>query len=174
MDSEYKNTYFDGTVPEFATVLFLEIEGVLNSRNYLSENPDVIEQLHEAKNPADIEDPAKLFDPATIAVLNRIIEDVDPTVVLTASWRQHFTRGEIESFLRERGYEGRIDATIREGDQINPEKNELIMWSEQETDPDQFLVVDTRDLRGIQNLHRVDPSTGLTTEDADTIIDHFS
>lgn len=174
MDDGFSHTRFNGQEPSFNRVLFLELEGVLNSQSYFSSNPDIVEEeLQPANDPGDIDNPPRLFDPDAIDVLNKIIDRINPTVILTSSWRKHFSIDELGSCLSSRGYEGTLHATIQQGNKLNSDKNEMIMWSEQETNPDQFLVLDTYDLRGIDNLIVVDPDTGLTEENVDQAIDHF-
>lgn len=173
MDAYYEYTAFREEEPPFERVLFLEVEGVLNSETYFRNNPEVLEALRGVENPGRIERPATLFDPEAVGVLDDVVASIDPTVVLTSSWREYYSLSDFEVFFRERGYTGDLDAVIQEGDQINPSKNELIMWCEDETEPDEFLVLDTRELRGIDNQLVVDSAIGLTPEDGRGIVDHF-
>lgn len=173
MYTDYEYTHFVGDEPDFERELFLEIEGVLNSESYFRNNPDLIERLREIDNPGQIESPASLLDPDAVEVLADVVEAVGPTVVLTSIWREYYSLAEVESFLRERGYTGDLDAFVQEGDQIDPSKNEIIMWCEDETDPMEFLVVDPAPLRGIDNQLLVDSTEGLTAEDGRAIVEHF-
>lgn len=173
MNTDYEYTRFRGDEPDFERVLFLELEGILNSETYFRKNPEVLDALRGVENPGRIERPATLFDPEAAGVLDDVVAAVDPTVVLTSSWREYYSLSDFEGFLRERGYTGGLDAVIREGDQINPSKNELIMWCEDETAPDEFLVLDTKKLRGIDRQLVVDSTTGLTSEDGRAVVDHF-
>jgi hypothetical protein len=173
MFDDYKHTHFEGSEPAFNRILFLEIEGVLNSECYFQNNPGVIEEIKGTDSPAQIENPPRLIDPSTIHILNEIMQQIQPTLILTSIWRKHFSLREIESFLEELDFEGTLDAAIWQGDELNSEKNEIIMWCEQETDPEEFLVLDTQDLLGIDNLYTIDPTTGLTDENLNPILDHF-
>lgn len=173
MYEDYDYTRFEGLESDLQQVIYLELEGVLNSSSYFQNHPDVLEELQNAESPGEISDPSTLFDPGAVGVLNQVEETIDPTIVLTSSWRDHFGLPALESFLEQNGFTGSIDAVILQGDQLNTGKNEIIMWSEQELEPDQFLVIDSRELRGIENLYIVDSQTGLTDHDADRIIEHF-
>ncbi|MFB6344941.1 MAG: HAD domain-containing protein [bacterium] len=172
---KYDFTYFRGSEPAFDKVIYFDIDGVLNSDRYFSANPDVVEeQLKGVEDPGGIDQPADLIDPEAITQLNRVVKNLEPTVVLTSTWRRHYSLREIDQFLAERGFQGTLDAGIREGPQISPEKNELILWSEQEVDPESFLVLDNRELLGIDNQVLIDSATGLTDSDTEDILLHFN
>jgi hypothetical protein len=86
-------------------IIFLDIDGVLNSDHYIAER--------EASPTAELWTSADL-DPTAIRALNAIIVRTGAKVVVSSSWRHHHTLDELTTILRERGFVGDlIDATPR-------------------------------------------------------------
>jgi hypothetical protein len=82
----------EGGVAVMMGVLFLDIDGVLNSTAYWwREGQDV--PMGQAG----------AIDPAAVARLNRIIEATGAVVVLSSSWRRQGVR-RVEAMLRTRGF----------------------------------------------------------------------
>ena len=83
-------------------VIFLDFDGVLNSRHFVS---------HEGGTFRD------RLDPKAILRLNRIVRKVPGVkVVISSTWRLLHTLEWLQKFLKEQGFEGEvIDATPRAG-----------------------------------------------------------
>lgn len=88
-------------------VLFLDVDGVLNSVLYLQQAENM---NHAEPNwaPGMRYDPALMIDPTLVARLNAIIEGLDVDVVLSSSWRWAFSIEQMRSFLTRRGFAGRL------------------------------------------------------------------
>lgn len=84
-------------------VLFLDVDGILNSRAFL------IAQAGERKilNITDF-DPRSHLDPVRIARLNEIVRRAGCEVVVSSSWRHPYDKATLLGYLRERGYGGDI------------------------------------------------------------------
>lgn len=128
-------------------VLFLDIDGVLNSTDYLRASGGLVIV------PFD-HDPAGRIDPDRVARLNRIVEGIGVDVVLSSSWRAGFTLGEVQRFLRARGFAGRLhDKTPRLS--ANERHVEIKRWlSQQCPDVERFVVLDDDPGAGVGLGHR--------------------
>jgi hypothetical protein len=84
-----------------APVLFLDIDGVLNSARWFSARggPDTPDGLTREEHQ---------IDPAAVAVLNRILDATGAKVVVSSTWRLLHTPAAIHRILRRRGFAGKI------------------------------------------------------------------
>lgn len=82
-------------------ILFLDIDGVLNSRAWWDSK--------RAGGIVLVDKPADKFDPAAVARLNRIVLSVRCRVVLSSSWRHDAPLLNIENWLRSVGFVGALD-----------------------------------------------------------------
>lgn len=87
-------------------ILFLDIDGVLNSEPWLSRYP--------GRTLALPSDAAELLDPAAVALLEQIRGATGCRVVLSSSWRLQLPLPAIEGLLRAAGFRGElVDRTPR-------------------------------------------------------------
>lgn len=82
-----------------APVLFLDIDGVLNSEAFFARQ--------RGRGLTIISSKPELIDPAAVTHLNRIVRETGCLVVLSSSWRLH-NLGDVIEWLRVRGFEGTI------------------------------------------------------------------
>jgi hypothetical protein len=87
------------------SVLFLDVDGVLNSHNYWT--------TLEGRRSAVVETEASLqeyaqgmIDPDAVAELNRIVKATGAVVVLSSSWRHAHSMTHMNRMLQFRGFEG--------------------------------------------------------------------
>lgn len=80
-------------------IIFLDIDGVLNSGDFLW--TDEHQKLDKSKN-------ENWFDPAAVARLNRIIEATGAECVLSSTWRILHTIEEVEGFMKAAGFVGEL------------------------------------------------------------------
>lgn len=73
-------------------IIFLDIDGVLNSHKYWVENPD-----REKSRLGDL-------DPSAIETLNRIVERTGAKIVLSSTWRKVWSVDEVSEMFKSRGY----------------------------------------------------------------------
>jgi hypothetical protein len=66
-------------------VLFLDIDGVLNSRKYFAMGVPVNDRIYLADN-----DYARMIDPEAVELLNEVIDRTGARIVVSSSWRQAF------------------------------------------------------------------------------------
>jgi hypothetical protein len=81
-------------------ILFLDIDGVLNSQPWLSRYP--------GRTLALPSDAAELLDPAAVALLEQIRGATGCRVVLSSSWRLRLPLPAIEGLLRAAGFRGEL------------------------------------------------------------------
>ena len=144
-------------------IVFLDIDGVLNSDGYVSTRPQVSDELWT------IED----IDPKNIATLNTLVAVTSAQFVLSSSWRHHHTLAEMQALLEMRGFSGTlIGATPRLFGETRGA--EIRTWLQvQPSPPHAFAVLD--DEPPSDNLGhvwiRTDPLVGLTVSDVQRLIE---
>lgn len=79
-----------------APIVFLDIDGVLNSSAFFIQSPD-----HE-----DTE--AGAIDPAAVRRLNRLLASTGAVVVVSSSWRYDRTVEDLQRLLEVRGFVGQV------------------------------------------------------------------
>ena len=141
-------------------VIFLDIDGVLNSRDY---------DARCALTGGDLMRP----DPKLVVRLLAAIQPFDAKIVLTSSWRLDRTiKWPFPVY----------DVTPR-GDAFGTRAEEIDAWLADDTpclmraDVETFVILDDEPDAGITHPDRfiqTDPRTGLTTEDADRIAGLFT
>lgn len=89
-------------------VLFLDIDGVLNSSAYLLALAKADPGVKVVDGGWDFTDH---LDPARVMKLNAIVDATSCNVVLSSSWRCMRSIGEVQRMLRHRGYTGRLSST---------------------------------------------------------------
>lgn len=153
-------------------VLFLDFDGVLNSERYCRFHPEL---------------EGAVFDPVCMLRLRRIVEATGAKIVLSTSWREHWspedsecdnTGLEINQAFAEQGLSvyGKT-GVYRIGEfRRNPDVervHEILDWLSEHPDVERYVVLDDRDLTasGLPEGHMVKTSGrvgGLTDADADT------
>lgn len=113
------------------SVLFLDIDGVLNSTSYWH---DAGEKLPMGK--------AGAIDPQAVARLNQIVQSTNCMVVLSSSWRSQGYE-HVDKMLQERGFKWRLihQTPVKEG---CPRCAEIDEWLSLNADlwGDRFVVLD--------------------------------
>ena len=136
-------------------VLFLDIDGVLNSREY---------DARCAMTGGDLMQP----DPRLVVRLMGIVQETDAKIVLTTSWRL------------DKSIEWPFpvyDRTPR-GDAFGCRAEEIKAWLvENHGDYADFVIIDDEPDAGVgfsEHFVQTNPQTGLTAEDAATIVGLFT
>ena len=81
-------------------ILFLDIDGVLNSSDY---------RVHRyIGRTAEVTWDQAQIDPVAILILNRIIETTGCFIVICSAWRTLHSRIELQEILTARGFRGKI------------------------------------------------------------------
>lgn len=75
------------------TILFLDIDGVLNSHNYFDFSNERLLYAWE------------MIDPSNVSILNKVVRETSCDVVLSSMWRLDYPLEEVEKYLKIRGAE---------------------------------------------------------------------
>lgn len=84
-------------------IIFLDIDGVLNSQNWYEYRYENIDMKLVSDNYPDYE-----IDPGAIKQLNRIIAETEAKVVISSTWRHGRTIQELQTLLEKCGFVGEI------------------------------------------------------------------
>ena len=78
-------------------IIFLDIDGVLNSRPYLIASHDPFGRSDE-----------ECIDVKAVMRLNDIVRQTDAKVVISSTWRLNWSPEEIETMMKKRGFIGKV------------------------------------------------------------------
>lgn len=141
-------------------VIFLDIDGVLNSGPYT----DAMKQDPNFKpRELSMEWWAEGLDPAAVKLLNSLVERTGAKVVVSSTWRLHTTVGWLQRVLRMRGYEHRVHGMTERF--VGRDRSYEIMRWLATTKAEQFVVLDDKreaDIAG--HFVKTDSEVGLTEE----------
>ncbi len=165
-------------------VLFLDIDGVLNSGNHFNVIVLAKEKgehhISEGKVPDDLKHNATHLDPDAIQLLNRIVEEANCEIVISSSWRKLFHIGEICTMLNASGFlhSDRIIGKTPVSKTTFLRGGEIRIWLDAFGDGvNNFVIVDDdSDMLPEQfpRFVKTDFEEGLTPERADKIIELFN
>lgn len=155
-------------------VIFLDMDGVLNSAHYL-----YVEHRRSRGQRAEGRDWAEMIDPKMVARLNRIIERTGAKAVLSSSWRIVFaeTMDEFREILRGRGFAGEvIDRTpiaSEMGGTCTGVRGVEVAWWLGRAEVSSFVILDdSDDFPGLEDrLVRTSWAHGLTDEHVDRAVE---
>ena len=170
-------------------VLFLDIDGVLNSENWFAYRIYCVKNnmVNILMNFIDTDDrnikhKLTMLDDRAIANLNRIVEETDCKVVLSSSWRSSIESENIftQNLLKLKGFKYEFydvtprlwfsDFSIRRGEEIK-------FWLDKESEKheiESFVILDDdSDIlpEQMNNFIHVDGQVGLTDRDVLTAIE---
>ena len=142
-------------------VVFLDIDGVLNSTGFLL----------EARKKSFFEKDVDEIDPTRVALLNKIVEQTGAVIVISSSWRNILCLADLRELLRRRGFTGKVisqtpslnfPGRVR-GDEIQAFLDERRGWRPVLD----FVILDDDSDMGELSFYLVktDPAVGLTEAD---------
>lgn len=85
-------------------LIFLDIDGVLNSARWMNERPTAIRMRGYRK--AWERDAEEGMDPAAVGRLSGLVEATGAKIVISSSWRKMHSLPELDRMLRYRGLKG--------------------------------------------------------------------
>lgn len=115
-------------------ILFLDIDGVLNSARFLRENPGAF----------DGRVLSQMLDPAAVARLEQLSLATDMDVVVSSSWRIVFPLTSIAEALVAHGFTGRIVGATGTGRNRKANRGlEILAWLDSDQSAqDKFCILD--------------------------------
>jgi len=142
-------------------IVFLDIDGVLNSHAWFEEN-------HPNNH-----HPEGHLSPHHIAELNRVVSVTGAKVVVSSTWRMGWIIGEIQRMLSDKGFQGTLVG-------MTPVRNRLCRGDEIQEwldgrNVEAFVIVDDDSDMGslLDHLVQTNFSTGLNATVADEMIQHL-
>jgi len=135
-------------------ILFLDIDGVLNIPiNTHSHNGLPLQEIFVER-------------------LNKIVEKVNPFLVVSSTWRKGKSVEKLRELFEERGFVHKKRIIGKTPVLNNKERSEEIKKWIKQNDVEKFAVLDDRRL-DINNFFRTNPHEGLTEEVVNDIINYF-
>ena len=136
-------------------ILFLDFDGVLNSRPYFFENEGAVTYygMGIPLGALPLEQERKAFDPKAVERLNRIIEASGAKIVCSTAWRRAHDLVGLQDLLALVGVKGEVIDTTPVLDNF-PRSVEILAWLEQNTSPERsWVILDDLEMHGLQDKH---------------------
>lgn len=147
-------------------VIFLDIDGVLNSERYWDYLTD--QKLKQ------IDKYGTLFDPLCVAQLARIIEATGADIVISSDWKQFLSYRDFLTMWKDRALPGFVTDTTPS---IDPHRgNEIAAWLDDSYDVWSFVIIDDLpeyefNSDQLPMFVQTDPRVGLDEKVADKAIE---
>lgn len=154
-------------------VLFLDIDGVLNSQQYFR-------LQYRAAQLLDLEHKATQLDPMALTFLDIIIEDTDCQVVISSVWRFGRTVPQLIDLLRSRGFRHTDHILDKTPDGCGSFRGlEIQSWldaNREQLKVESFVILDDDSDMGdlLPHLINIDGKEGLTGQKAGEVIDYLN
>lgn len=148
-------------------VVFLDVDGVLNSAAYLY----AAERAWPEGTPFEGNQHLEL-DPPAVARLNRIVRESGAKVVISSSWRFGNTPAEMQEILRRRGFEGEVVGDTPRDGHGAVRGLEIQAWLDGHPGVESFVILDDdSDMAHLAPRHvRTRFSDGLLDEHVDAAL----
>ncbi len=117
-------------------VVFLDIDGVLNSERYLDDYPP-----DEDYAVRSIEWWRQMLDPDAVARLNRILDAADASVVVASTWRYSLDLKQLQFVLEGAGFTGQVIDSTDKNSRV-PRGQLAKQWLRNHPEVDGFVIVD--------------------------------
>lgn len=101
-------------------ILFLDIDGVMNSEKWWLSMPEDERRLRWDSN--------NHFDTVAVGRVNKILEETDARVVISSTWRQLFEWGELLGILKRNGLRAKIIGGTPSKLSMHHRGGEISMW----------------------------------------------
>ena len=135
-------------------ILFLDIDGVLNSLAFL-----------------ETQDTAATMDPVAVERLNRIVDATQCKIVVSSSWRCGVKFSHLVGILRNFGVRGEIIDKTPELDIVQFSRgDEINTWLRLHSEVTHFVILDDNTDPQMRNLVETHFKTGLTDEHVEQAI----
>jgi 8-oxo-dGTP pyrophosphatase MutT (NUDIX family) len=148
-------------------MLFLDCDGVLN----------VDPHLHIMKHPEDFDagNLAKYILKDKIKLLNQIVEEVNPTIVISSAWRNVLSIKEIQKIFEDKGFIGELECATEKGGVEHDDRWKQINKIIKEYKPERYAILDDDHLTLNKNFDNPNfiktiDKKGLTQSDVDKTI----
>ena len=141
-------------------IVFLDIDGVLNYEGCEIEHP----LGHTG------------VDPEKVELLNQLLERTGAKVVISSTWRKHYTRKELTEYLESQGFRGEVIGFTPVHRGIRSFRgDEVGSWLSEHPEITHHVILDDDgDFHADQPLIQTDCMVGLTRENIDEAVRRLS
>jgi hypothetical protein len=147
-------------------VLFLDIDGVLNSRLFLRENHD-----RTANAQTHFERSLTQLDPVAVRLVSDFADSFDLRVVISSTWRRMHSLHVLHDMLRAKGWEAAMPIDITPTFDSSTRGEEIAAWLHEHSEATNHVILDDdSDFHEGQHLVRTSIETGVTHEHIDIAI----
>lgn len=143
-------------------VLFLDIDGVLNSRKFFTSKEWLVNSMN----------PTSQIDPKAVEILNRIVFKTECVVVVSSTWRLYHSYDKIAKMLEAKGY-NHSNIIGQTPDLAQYDKNradEISMWLACNKQVDAYAILDDEQVFVGPRMVRTDSNIGLVESDVDNVV----
>lgn len=159
--------------------IFLDIDGVLNSSEYVMSMPYLLETAGMSDAEVMLIAHHTHLDPLAIKILNDLVKRSGAEVILSSTWRGKYSPAEMTKMLKDRGGEFEIkDSTPILFGKINsnrlPRGKEIVAFLQRlEVQPESLVILDDHDdmLHLKPLLVQTNIKVGLTTDDVEKALE---
>jgi hypothetical protein len=164
LNDEHFRKAYSPAEPLEAKVVFLDVDGVLNSQEAVNAG-----RTSQNSKLTGNDWWANLIDPMAVQRLNRLLEQTGAKVVVTSTWRINAGVRWLQAVLEQRGFQGEVVSVTPRLHGL-PRKEEIEAWL-QIMRPTAYVVLDDDTDAEIVGLTVLcSEHTGLTDDDVDTAI----
>lgn len=140
-----------------ARILFLDVDGVLNSTKYFESAKD-----RSMSPESDI-------DPKAVRLLNKLVREGDLEVVLSSTWRLLYPTPGVQKFLAARGFKSELAGSTPDLSQLDKQRGDEIQMylSNLDVPAEAVIILDDFEQMGKLDKHlvRTNEDIGLTQYD---------
>lgn len=152
-------------------IVFLDIDGVLNSESFWSDKTQGARYREAVANGCSKTEQLALanIDPKAVDLLNKILEETDAELVISSTWRTHLELPEILAFMGVKKQIYSVTPTTLK----RHRGTEIQMWLDCHPDIDNYIILDDdSDMLNKQLNHFIHTSwkNGLTLDHVDKAI----
>lgn len=148
-------------------MLFLDCDGVLNTDPH----------LHIVKHPEDFNagNLDKYIHKDKIKLLNKIVEEVNPTIVISSAWRNVLSVKEIQKIFEDKGFIGELECATEKGGVEHDDRWKQINKVIEKYKPERYVILDDDHLTldksfNNPNFVKTIDKKGLSQSDVDKTI----
>ena len=118
-------------------LIFLDFDGVLNSRKWFNANLDAIQ-----KQRTHLTRSLEQLDPAAVKLVSDFAVEMNADTVISSTWRRLFSLTEIQSLLIVRGWKARLPFSVTPKHDEGFRGTEIAAWLTKNHVPDSFVIFD--------------------------------
>lgn len=151
----YKITVKNNSQPKY---LFLDIDGVMNSfDDYKMSGKKFMKNIHKL---------TFKLSKKQIKLINKIVENYNPKIILSSYWRTRYSLDEINKIFKDKGFKGTIaDYTDHKGEEHDDRWNQIKRYIDKNQVKNYIILDDehiTKDSTVVPNFIKTDSYVGLT------------